>query len=123
MTTVADIKARAAAAPPLPEEKPDAPLPAYTLELSRPVEAHGQQVSTLVFREPTGRDLLNVGNPVIFDPISDPPKIIHDERRMNAMMSALAGVPPSSIMAMSPRDWITAAWGLTPFFVPVPGKI
>jgi hypothetical protein len=120
---IADIKARQAEAPPIPEPKPDAKIPAYTLELSQPIEAHGEQIKVLVFREPTGRDLLTVGNPVIFDPISDPPKVIHDERRMNAMMSALAGVPPSSIMAMVPRDWITAAWGLTPFFVPMPGRI
>jgi hypothetical protein len=120
--SVAEIKAREASAPPIPEEKAT-PLPGYTLELTRPVEAHGQQITKLSFREPTGRDLLSVGNPVIFDPISEPPKIIHDERRMNAMMSLLAGVPPSSIAQMSPRDWVTCAWGLTPFFVPIPGRI
>ena len=53
----------------------------------------------LMFREPTARDLLSVGNPVIFDPISDPPKIMHDEKRMNAMLSLLADVPPSSILS------------------------
>lgn len=121
---VTDIKARAAAAPPVPDEKPEVgPAPAYVLDLSKPVEAHGEKIDKLVFREPTGRDLLTIGNPVIFDPVSDPPKILHDEKRMNAMLAALAGVPPSSIMMLSPRDWITAAWGLTPFFVPVPGKI
>jgi hypothetical protein len=120
--TVAELKAREAAAPPLPEEMPT-PLPGYSIELTRPIEAHGQQVSKLVFREPTGRDLLNVGNPVVFDPISDPPKVMHDERRMNAMLSLLANVPPSSILALSPRDWITCAWGITPFFMPWPGKV
>lgn len=119
---VMDMKAREASAPPLPEEKPT-PIPGYTLELTRPVEAHGQQMTKLTFREPTGRDLLTIGNPVIFDPISTPPKIIHDERRMNEMMSALAGVPPSSILALTPQDWITCAWGLTRFFVPIPGRI
>ena len=119
---VTDIKTRDATAPPIPEEKA-APLPGYTCELMRPIEAHGQTVTVLVFREPTARDLLSIGNPVIFDPISDPPKIMHDEKRMNAMLSQLAGVPPSSIANLSTRDFITCAWGVTPFFVPVPGKI
>ena len=123
MTTVTDIKAREAAAPPIPEDAKATPLPGYTLELTRPIEAHGNTVTVLTFREPTARDLLAVGNPVIFDPISEPPKILHDEKRMNAMMSMLAAVPPSSIATMHPRDWVTCAWGLTPFFVPVPGKI
>lgn len=120
---VTDIKAREATAPPVPDEKPGTPAPAYTCELSKPIEAHGSSMLLLTFREPTARDLLSIGNPVIFDPISDPPKILHDEKRMNAMMSLLAGVPPSSIASMSPRDWVTCAWGLTPFFVPVPGRI
>ena len=81
--SVTDLKAREASAPPLPEETPT-PIPGYTIELSKPIEAHGQQITKLVFREPTGRDLLNVGNPVIFDPISDPPKVVHDERRETA---------------------------------------
>jgi hypothetical protein len=120
--SVAEIKAREAAAPPLPEEKVT-PLPGYSCELTRPIEAHGQQITKHVFREPTGRDLLNVGNPVVFDPISDPPKVVHDERRMNAMLSLLAGVPPSSVLMLTPRDWITCAWGITPFFMPWPGKV
>ena len=79
---VTDIKAREATAPPIPEEK-ETPLPGYTCELTRPIEAHGNTLTVLTFREPTARDLLSIGNPVIFDPISDPPKIMHDEKRMN----------------------------------------
>ncbi len=121
---VTDLKARHDTAPPVPEpEKPAQAAPAYTLDLSKPIEAHGETISRLVLREPTARDLLNIGNPVIFDPLSEPPKLVHDERRMNQMLSALAGLPPSSIAMMAPRDWITAAWGISPFFVPIPGKI
>jgi hypothetical protein len=42
---------------------------------------------------------------------------------MNAMLSLLGNVPPSSILALAPRDWITCAWGITPFFMPWPGKV
>jgi Phage tail assembly chaperone proteins, E, or 41 or 14 len=98
-----------------------APQPGYVLRLSQPIEAHGEKVSELRFRNPTTRDILEVGNPVIFDPISDPPKITHDAIKMNVMLSRLAGVPPSSILHLDPRDWVACAWGISPFFVPMPG--
>jgi hypothetical protein len=114
---------RANVSPITPETKVQEKEPAFKCELSRAIEAHGETVSVLIFREPTARDLLQIGNPVIFDPISDPPRVTHDERKMHAMLSLLGNVPPSSIAQLSPRDWVSCAWGLTPFFVPVPGKI
>ena len=97
--------------------------PAYSLELLKPIEAHGEQLTVLNFREPTARDLLLIGNPVNFDPISDPPKITHDGPKMAAMMSALSNVPPSSIQQLTTREIVTISWGLTPFFAPLPGKV
>lgn len=118
-----ETKAKGEPAPAPTPEPPPGPAPGYSCELIKPIEAHGEPVTILRFREPTANDLILIGNPVIFDPISDPPKVTHDERRMSAMFARLAGIPPSSISLMSPRDWVTCAWGLTPFFVPVPGKI
>ena len=91
--------------------------------LAKPIQAHGETVSELRFREPTGADIVNVGNPVIFDMASDPPKVTHDDRKMAAMMARLANVPPSSIGLMGPQDWVACAWLLTPFFVPMAGAI
>ena len=95
----------------------------YECDLEQPIEAHGETVKRLKFRKPTARDLITVGNPVIFDPIAHPPKVTHDERKMRLMISTLANIPTSSVDAMNPTDWITCAWGITPFFMPVPGKI
>ncbi len=83
------------------------------------VEAHGEQVKELVLREPTGADVIAVGNPVQFDPISDPPRILVDDKRMAAMISRLAEVPPSSVAKLKPKELISLGWLLTPFFVPV----
>ena len=105
------------------ESSAPAPAPAFKCELSKPIEAHGVIMTEISFREPTARDLLAIGNPVIFDPISSPPRVTHDEHKMHAMLSLLGNIPPSSVQMLSPRDWITCAWGLTPFFVPMPGKI
>lgn len=104
-------------------DKPAAAIPAFSLTLTTPIQAHGDDVPVLNFRKPTARDILTIGNPVIFEPASDPPKITHDERKMTAMLSALAGVPPSSILQLEPEDWVSAAWGVSPFFLPRPGTI
>ncbi|CAM5771998.1 hypothetical protein LMIY3S_03696 [Labrys miyagiensis] len=91
----------------------------FTFPLSKPVMAHGDMVKQLVFREPTGADIIAVGNPVQFDPLSSPPRIQIDDARMAAMLSRLATVPSSTIAAMSPKDLINAGWLLTNFFMPI----
>lgn len=96
---------------------------AYRFVLDKPLPAHDGEVRELVFRKPTAGDILRIGNPVIFDPISDPPRLQFDERKMMNMLAVLAGVPPSTIAMLDPRDWISCAWGISPFFIPRPGAI
>lgn len=86
--------------------------------LRKAITAHGEEVMSIEFREPTGADIENYGNPVNIDFASSPPKISFDERKMAQMMAGLAGVPPSSIRQMHPKDWNTAAWSVAGFFVP-----
>lgn len=88
------------------------------LKLTKPINAHAEQVLELKFREPTGGDIISVGNPVVFDMSSDPPKMAFDAALMAEMMSLLAGVPPSSIAQMSPNDFVSAEFLLLRFFVP-----
>ncbi|MGZ9718817.1 phage tail assembly protein [Rhizobium miluonense] len=83
------------------------------------IEAHGEKVKEFVLREPNGADVISVGNPVQFDPISDPPRVLVDDKRMAAMISRLADVPPSSVAKLKPKDLISLGWHLTPFFMPV----
>jgi len=89
------------------------------MKLRKPVIANGEEVSELTFREPTAGDIERVGNPVLLDFLSgDTPKATFDAKAMTQMMSVLAAVPPSTIRAMHPRDWNTAAWNLASFFMP-----
>src|SRR6516165_10828861 len=86
--------------------------------LSKSVVANGEEVMELSFREPTGGDIANVGNPVSVDFASDPPKINYDAKAMTQMLAVLATVPPSTIRQLTARDWETAALLITNFFLP-----
>jgi hypothetical protein len=94
-----------------------------TIVLREPIQAHGEDAAELSFRPPTSQDLIDIGSPVRLDLASEPPGIIHDERRFAQMMARLAAVPPSSIAKMHHLDFQEAEWMLTPFFVPRPGTI
>ncbi|AWN43168.1 phage tail assembly protein [Methylobacterium durans] len=102
----------------------ETPKPAgtVTVSLSQAIPANGQEVSELTFRKPTAMDIIEVGgNPVRIDMNhSDPASTIDfDGRRMSAMMSRLAAVPPSAIARMDTNDWAACAWKLSDFFLPV----
>jgi hypothetical protein len=88
------------------------------VKLRKPIQAHGEQVTELMFREPTAADIERCGNPVNIDFSSGDGKVMFDAKSMSAMMSTLAAVPPSSIKQMNTRDWNTAAWNLASFFLP-----
>jgi hypothetical protein len=78
-----------------------------------PVDAHGEKVTELVFREPTGADIVRSGNPIRLD-------LSMNEQAMEQQMSSLAAVPPSTIKMLTARDWQTIAFELSArFFVPV----
>lgn len=87
--------------------------------LSKPVLAHGEDVKAFTLREPTGADIIAVGNPVNFDPVSSPPRVQIDDARMAAMIARLAAVPPSAVAALSPKDLINLGWALASFFMPI----
>lgn len=86
---------------------------AAEVKLAKPVQAHGEPVDTLRFREPTGADIAKVGFPMSFGADGS---ATFDGPKMSAMMAALADVPPSTIKALSARDWVACAAVLGPFF-------
>jgi hypothetical protein len=93
---------------------------AVTMVLRKPVQANGEEVSELNFREPTGGDIERCGgNPVNIDLFSgDTPKITFDAKMMTSMMSILAAVPPSTIRQLHTKDWNSISWQLVHFFTP-----
>lgn len=92
--------------------------PVYTRRLNRAVQAHGEMIDEISFREPIAKDIVRYGLPVNFPIMIDPDaQVTFDEPKMTAMMAQLAAVPVSAIEAMTPGDWTSCAWGLAPFFV------
>jgi hypothetical protein len=88
------------------------------LPLRKKVNAHGDMVDELIFREPTGGDIMNIGNPVVMSIFEQNPKPVYDTQIMSNMMSHLATVPMPTIRTMDPRDWQNGALLLFHFFLP-----
>lgn len=86
--------------------------------LSKPIEAHGEPISELVFREPTGGDIARCGNPVIYNPATESiDDVRFDEAKMNKMIATLAGVPLSTVEKLPAHDWSICAWTIAGFFL------
>jgi Phage tail assembly chaperone proteins, E, or 41 or 14 len=85
----------------------------FRFKLSAPVMAHGEEVTELTFREPTGADIVNDGNPIRWD-------MTINEAVMEKHMSTLATVPPSTIKQLKAKDWQIIAFELGGrFFLPI----
>jgi hypothetical protein len=91
---------------------------AFEHTLSKPIQAHGEEVRRLTWREPTGNDIERAGNPIIVDFFGEKPTLTFNERKMSAMISALCQIPPSSVRQLTAGDWNSIAWKLVRFFMP-----
>lgn len=90
----------------------------FEYTLSKPIQAHGDEVKVLHWREPTGGDIERAGNPVYLDFSGPAPSMTFNEKKMAAMMSVLCQIPPSGIRALTAKDWNAVAWRLFRFFTP-----
>jgi hypothetical protein len=102
-------------------ENTEAAAPVSTdvvIDLKKAVMANGEMVKQITFREPTGGDMQLIGDkwPVNIDwqtgVVTPNPEV------MGNVMSTLAAVPPSTIKAMTGKDFATCAHALMGFFVP-----
>jgi hypothetical protein len=93
---------------------------AFEQELARPIQAHGQEITVLKWREPTAGDLEYAGVPITVDFFTDSgkPTVSFNEKKMSAMISRLCQVPPSSVSQLAAGDWHGIAWKLVRFFMP-----
>jgi hypothetical protein len=91
----------------------------YIFPLSAPIpRPEGGDLTELTLREPEGSDMIEAGNPVTFNPLNDDDPYRIDERKMGAMISRLAAMPPSVIGKMKPRDMLALSHVIGPFFLP-----
>lgn len=74
-----------------------------------------EEVDSITFREPTGRDIANVGNPVR---VALNGELMIDDGRMFHMMANLSGILSPILERMDPRDYASCAYRLRNFFIP-----
>ncbi|WP_188260871.1 phage tail assembly protein [Azospirillum tabaci] len=84
-----------------------------TVTLKKPIQAHGEEVRTLTFREPNCEDIMVCGYPLqmsgdgSFTPLAGV---------IVKYISRLAAVPPSSVKAMTAQDFNACMATIIPFF-------
>lgn len=88
------------------------------IKLNVPVKFGEESIEEIVYRKPTGADIIRCGHPLKINFTASPPEFTFDEQKMGRMMSALAGQPPSVIDRLDPNDWSTYAWAIAGFFTP-----
>lgn len=84
------------------------------IKLSKSVRAHGDELYVLELREPTGKDVRELGFPYT---ASGDAGVKMDAGVMAKYISRLAGVPPSSVDEMQPSDLNTISWEIVGFFL------
>lgn len=84
-----------------------------TLPLSRPIEAHGETLQQLEFRELTAKDIRTLGYPFV---ITSDAKTAPDSAVVGRYIVALANIPSSSVDKLSPLDFMAATGAVMGFF-------
>lgn len=82
-----------------------------TLKLSKPIQAHGKEVTEITLREPNGEDVIDVGFPYIIAMSDGEPSGIElKPKALYGYISRLGGIPLSSAKQLALKD-VTALQG------------
>jgi len=80
-----------------------------TLKLTKPIEAHGEKIDTLNFRDAEGADLRVAGSPVyVVDNRDNTSSTKFDHGALAIYISRLAQIPPTAVDKLPPADWNAA---------------
>lgn len=82
----------------------------YTMKLTRPIEAHGEELTELQIRDPDAAALKGVMAAI------GPDGLKFDVGDVLKIIAAGAGIPPSSAEKMSMKDVLTNTKGILGFF-------
>lgn len=86
-----------------------------TVALSKPVDAHGEKVGKIGFREPTGEDIASAGVPFLIHPGGKVEVIVPSAVAMMARIS-VPSMPPSSFHRLRAGDFMKCIEAIMPFF-------
>ena len=89
-----------------------------TVTLSAPVEAHGEELKVLKFREPTGADIMKFGYPVALETKRGKGMRVSVDTEIAGTLAAhLAGIPPSVIRCLPLADFNAVVGTVAGFFM------
>lgn len=88
------------------------------IPLSKPITAHGAQVSEITLRDPEPEDVMALGMPQLMIPSADGTTVGIEVRSKicGAYISRLAGIPPSSVKQMTLPDFMRCQNAVMGFF-------
>lgn len=86
------------------------------IKLTKPIKAHGEEVSELELKEPTGRDVQDIGFPYLILIVGDEQALQIQVKTVGKYVSKLAGIPPSSVDQLSAGDLNTLTGAVMSFF-------
>lgn len=87
------------------------------VKLTQAIQAHGEEKTTLEFRQPTGADIAACGFPFSFTVTDEGGTTIQPNApAITAMIARLGNVPLSSARALVFADWMTCMGELFSFF-------
>ena len=84
--------------------------------LSRPINAHGEEISEITLRDPTVEDTMQIGQPFLIMVDDGETGIRIQNKTIAAYIVRLAGIPMSSVKAMSLGDFGAAQAAVMGFF-------
>lgn len=89
-----------------------------TVPLKHPVTAHGEEVGELTLREPTTKDIMEIGLPTLLVPSSDGQSVGVEIRQkvVGRYVSRLAQIPMSSVESLNPGDFARCSAAVMDFF-------
>lgn len=78
-----------------------------TLALKKPIQAGDKEISELTFREPTGGDIMELGQPTLLLPSADGTSVAVEVRAgvIGRYIMKLAAIPLPSVKALAPSDF------------------
>ena len=88
-----------------------------TVNLSRPVSAHGEEVGQITLREPTTEDIIDIGLPTLIIVGDGESTGVEVRQKVVAKyISTLAAIPMSSVRSLSPTDFSACSAAVMDFF-------
>jgi hypothetical protein len=75
------------------------------MKLTKPIQAHGQELESLTLREPTTEDAIDLGLPMLMVPTAEGTGIEIRNKVVAAYIQRLGGIPPSSVRQLAMADF------------------